>query len=257
MHAIDILGFGQSSRPQFARDPLVAEQQFANSIESWRRELNIKRMVLVGHSFGGFLAAAYALRYPHAISHLILADPWGLPVFDPLAPPPPWRGQIAPMWKPVVGVMRRLNPLASLRIAGPFGGPQLVGRFRPDLVQKFSTLSESSDVAFSEYIYHCNAQTPTGETAFKGILQGFQWAKHAMLPRMDNLHPDVKTTFIYGGDSWIDRRPGFELQKRRQQFVDVKIIQGSGHHVYVDRAKEFNSILLDVMQRCRSGGGPK
>lgn len=38
-------------------------------------------------------------------------------------------------------------------------GPRLVGRLRPDLQRKFSTLIEEETAIF-DYIYHCNAQRP-------------------------------------------------------------------------------------------------
>ncbi len=62
--AIDLLGFGQSSRPKFSSDAKEAEDQFVNSIEAWRYIMKIPKLILVGHSLGGFLATAYALRYP-------------------------------------------------------------------------------------------------------------------------------------------------------------------------------------------------
>jgi proline iminopeptidase len=42
--------------------------------EALRRELGLGRMVLLGHSYGGFLALDYAVRYPDLLSHLILVS---------------------------------------------------------------------------------------------------------------------------------------------------------------------------------------
>ena len=75
-YAFDLLGFGRSSRPKFSNDPIEAENQFVDSIEEWRKEMKLEKFILVGHSFGGYLAALYSIKYPSFIKGLILADPW-------------------------------------------------------------------------------------------------------------------------------------------------------------------------------------
>lgn len=77
LYAIDLLGFGRSDRPDFATEAETVEQQFVYSVEKWRLAMNINCMILLGHSFGGFIATSYAMKYPYRIEHLILADPWG------------------------------------------------------------------------------------------------------------------------------------------------------------------------------------
>lgn len=64
LYAFDVLGFGRSSRTTFGDDPETVEDEFVESIEKWRHVMGIDKMILLGHSLGGFMSMAYALKYP-------------------------------------------------------------------------------------------------------------------------------------------------------------------------------------------------
>ena len=91
LYALDMLGMGRSSRPSFrihAKDRQgkidEAENWFIDSLEEWRIKKGIERFTLLGHSMGGYMAVAYALKYPGRLNKLILASPVGIPE-DPYA----------------------------------------------------------------------------------------------------------------------------------------------------------------------------
>lgn len=118
VYAIDVLGFGRSSRPQFPSDAAEAEGDFVEAIEQWRKEVGLSKFILLGHSLGGFIACSYALKYPEHVRHLILADPWGLNE----KPPPGEEPFVVPRWAKVVAAMLSpFNPLSAIRAAGPYG----------------------------------------------------------------------------------------------------------------------------------------
>jgi abhydrolase domain-containing protein 5 len=122
VYAIDLPGFARSSRPLFSIDPAQAEKEFINMIEEWRIGIGLnEQFILLGHSFGGFLSASYAINYPKYIKQLVLIDPWGFA----RRPENIWqtgRLQRVPTWlRSFSSVMMRVSPLTGLRAAGPFG----------------------------------------------------------------------------------------------------------------------------------------
>ena len=66
VYSLDFLGWGLSSRPAF--HPLdnsvqATENVFVESLEAWRKAQQIEKMVLAGHSMGGYLSGAYCEKY--------------------------------------------------------------------------------------------------------------------------------------------------------------------------------------------------
>jgi cardiolipin-specific phospholipase len=91
VYALDLLGMGRSSRPPFriqSKDRqgsiTEAENWFIDALEEWRAQKKIDRFTLLGHSLGGYMAVAYALKYPGRLNKLVLASPVGIPE-DPYA----------------------------------------------------------------------------------------------------------------------------------------------------------------------------
>nr|CAH0110460.1 unnamed protein product [Daphnia galeata] len=245
IYAIDLLGFGSSSRPNFSNNALEAESQMVSSIEEWRKQIGLEKFVLLGHSMGGFLASAYALQHPDRVSHVILADPWGFPD-RPSGNDSNSRIRIPPWVKGIAYLLQPFNPLWLIRVSGRLG-PHIVRKARPDIFQKYAGMVEDPEEAISQYIYHCNAQTPTGESCFHAMMASFGWAKYPMLHRIPALRSDIPLTFIYGARSWVDRQPGQLIKEsRKESSVELHVIGGAGHHVYADKTDEFHRLVLSA-----------
>lgn len=243
VYALDLLGFGQSSRPLFPTDSREAELQFVESLEQWRAKMGLESMILLGHNLGGYLAVSYTIKYPYRVKHILLVEPWGFPerpdTVEDDRPIPVWIKALGAMFSP-------FNPLAGLRLVGPLG-PTLVQTLRPDFKKKFSSMFTDNTVA--EYIYHLNVQTPSGETAFKNMTVPYGWAKRPMLQRMDKLHPEIPITIIYGSRSSIDSNSGSTIKEMRpSSHVEIITIRGAGHYVYADQPEDFNHRVLQVCE---------
>ncbi|XP_038211334.1 (Lyso)-N-acylphosphatidylethanolamine lipase isoform X4 [Zerene cesonia] len=246
VYAIDLLGFGRSSRPKFASDAEKVEAQWVESVEEWRREVKLKEFVLLGHSLGGYIATAYALKYPDRVRHLILADPWGFPE-------KPSNGnekvQI-PFWvKALATALQPLNPLWAVRAAGP-AGKWLVSKTRPDISRKYTNYVPDALTVIPEYIYQCNSQAPSGESAFHTLMQGFGWAKNPMVHRVEKLDTNLPITVLYGSRSWVDNSTGQLLSESRPNSKTyVQVINGAGHHIYLDKPDLFNKYVNEACTR--------
>ena len=71
---LDLLGFGESAKPDIRYD-VAKEVAFVRQVVE---ALQLDPCYIVGHSFGGWVASAYALHYPDAVKGLFLAAPAGI-----------------------------------------------------------------------------------------------------------------------------------------------------------------------------------
>ena len=68
----DEFGVGQSGRAKSNRDYSFARD--VENLEGLRKALGFRKINLLGQSYGGMVAQAYALKYPQSVERLILVD---------------------------------------------------------------------------------------------------------------------------------------------------------------------------------------
>ncbi|GIL81378.1 hypothetical protein Vretifemale_10367 [Volvox reticuliferus] len=261
LFAVDWLGTGLSGRPPYrARTRQQAEDFFLGSLAEWRRAAGLEgsKMILVGHSLGGYLAANYALRYPEHVQHLVLVCPAGVP-----KAPEDWerrwlgdkwtlRGQMFKvfMWSWEKGV----TPGAIIRGLGPWG-QNLVYKY---VANRFSHhgegLSQREIDVFKEYFYSIAALPGSGEYALRHLLAPGAWAHAPLEERLHELK--VPVTFIYGKHDWM--RPEYAVRLCEQlrterspsapNDLSVEIIEDAGHFVFLDQPELFDKALINVVR---------
>ncbi|OJD31750.1 alpha beta [Diplodia corticola] len=250
LYALDMLGMGRSSRPPFkihAKDRqgkvTEAENWFVDALEEWRVQKGIGRFTLLGHSMGGYMATAYALKYPGNLEKLILVSPVGIPE-DPLAmraeiPEPtadplqdqnisldgaadidnpssaaqPERLRPTPKW--LVHLWEaNISPFSIIRMAGPLG-PRLTSGWTS---RRFAHLPQNEALALHDYSYALFRQRGSGEYALAHILAPGAFARDPLIRRIHRLgrqHGErgVPVTFMYGDHDWMDVNGGRAAEK--------------------------------------------
>ncbi|MEO1132429.1 MAG: alpha/beta hydrolase [Cyanobacteria bacterium J06639_1] len=143
--SLDLLGFGQSSKPDITYD-IATEVAFVNEFVE-TLGLEVESLAIAGHSFGGWVASAYGLAYPERLSHLILCAPAGIrddefcgryTLMRPLVWPTPvvdWGLTLARWGAGVIGKRDAVEWLSWVRrelMAQPVARQFLLSRDRPE-----------------------------------------------------------------------------------------------------------------------------
>nr|XP_055057406.1 (Lyso)-N-acylphosphatidylethanolamine lipase-like [Misgurnus anguillicaudatus] len=101
----------------------------------------------------------------------------------------------------------------------------------------------------TQYIYHCNAQSPSGEVGFKAMNESFGWAKRPMVQRVNLLTAtlDARHHVVIGALSWVDSSTGNTVvQIRGKSPTTIILIEDASHHVYADQPEEFNRTVQGI-----------
>lgn len=79
VYCVELPGWGRSDRVTWTSStPDEVLSCYSEGIERWRIVMGLEKFVLLGHSLGSHACAAYAVTYPHRVSHLIFASPAGV-----------------------------------------------------------------------------------------------------------------------------------------------------------------------------------
>jgi cardiolipin-specific phospholipase len=263
VYAIDMLGWGLSSRPEFnLKDDSVetAENFFVESLESWRKKNKIDKMILAGHSMGGYLSVAYSEKYPERVERLILLSPVGVPLQS---------DQMQAIRKNATFTRRLFlsfytsmfengaTPCSVLRTLPQSKSRQYIESYVKNRLPAVTDPEEQD--AISEYLYY-NAVLPgSGEYCVNRILtSNVIIAKKPLVNRIPLLKiPHV--SFLYGSSDWMDYSGGLDTQaaceaQHQSGFtapnVEVYAVRDAGHLLMLDNWVEFNAGVV-----LSAGGG--
>ncbi|KAM0003385.1 putative 1-acylglycerol-3-phosphate O-acyltransferase [Helianthus debilis subsp. tardiflorus] len=240
--AIDQLG------PDFTcKSTEETEAWFIDSLEEWRKAKNLDKFVLLGHSFGGYIAAKYALKHPEHVEHLILVGSAGFT--SETDHKSEWLTKFRATWKGAV--MNHLwesnfTPMKVLRGLGPWG-PNLVRKYTSARFGEGDMLNEEEAKLLTDYIYHTLAAKASGELCLKYIFSFGAFARSPLLQRASEWK--VPTTFIYGFQDWMNYQGAVDARKNMPVPCEIIRVPKAGHFVFLDNANGFHSAVLYACRR--------
>ena len=271
--AIDTLGCGQSSRPRWelghgeACNVADAEDFFVGGLERWRVAMKIDRMVLMGHSLGGYLAVAYAERYPKHVDRLVLVSAVGTP-----EPPSELveRHENAPFpfslllslwadgWSPfTVAKLGLADAILSRYVHARFSNASWV--LKEPLKQYLIGTWTGGNNSAGGYA-HATLLRPGG-------LGELAYAREPMgTTRIPGLPDGLRISAIYGERDWMDWRhmarvrANLTIRRARREgsgpTIEILHVANANHNVQVDNPLGFvDAVIATCRRRGARGDG--
>lgn len=267
LHALDWLGYGLSTRahvnlPRFKKRKdgvLYAEDWFVSALESWRQKRGIEKFVLVAHSLGAPVSCTYAKKYPHRVEKIVFVSPASVNRTPQSIPPEELYDEQSPV-KPAPVSGKTLNvpswfrwlweqhcsPFFLVRALGPWG-PKITSGWTS---RRFRSLPHKDQQALQSYSYSMFNAKGSGEYMLNYFLSAGSSSRWPLAERLEGLK--CPSLWLYGDKDWMDVNGGLEAVERLRQMgvtADLKLVDNSGHHLYLDNVNAFNGYLHAFLGR--------
>ncbi|HEY9166858.1 MAG TPA: proline iminopeptidase-family hydrolase [Candidatus Kryptonia bacterium] len=240
---IDERGSGQSSKLQ---DPSgYTVENMVEDVEAVRQALGLGTMSLLGHSYGGVLAQAYALKYQRNLSHLILCSTF------------PSTSQMNEVFKRMISNLSPdlRNRIDSLEKSGLFGHGQVYEKNRYTNDYMIAAWGE----AYFPYLYQ-HRPDPNYDPVANGImsweLYKEMWGSDGEFVIDGNLKSveyvdklpaiKVKTLITCGDHDECDQSLSEEMHEKIDGSKLVVFPQ-SGHMTFVDQPDVFIKTIYEFL----------
>jgi len=204
--AVDLAGHGHSSQNR----KIYSVESFGQDVNAVMEDLDAKKVILIGHSFGGEIVAEAARLAPERVIGIIGVD-----------------------------TLHNLEESFSREEASKLMG--LEG-FKKDFKSSVKTFVEPMMAAgvepeLKKWIIDDMSSAPPGV----GISALEEYTGTIADKEMINVFKEVKAPVIcINADLWPTN---IEANRRYMQSFDVKIMKGAGHFLMLERPEEFNKLL--------------
>ena len=233
VYVYDQLGAGRSSR---LVDPTGYHlNRDVADLEHVRRTIGAARMVLIGHSYGGRLAAAYVAAHPDHVDSMVLSSP------APLDP-----GDTSPNRATTrLGTGELLHTYAAALAPRALLGYTLL-QVSPDAAHAYLDDPEADArndavLSLAEPGLHCSPAQAHGPVRGSGFYR-LQYPQSAAAPPQPDLRPalrgsPVPTLILKGSCDYLSWRSATDY-RRTLPNSSVLYLQGAGHNTYQDQPEK-------------------
>jgi len=207
----DIIGFGYSDKPtvEYTIDFFLA------FLQNFLDDLDIHAASIVGSSFGGWMAAEFAIRFNKRTDKLVLAAPAGM-------------------------MLSSTHALDQYIMAALYPTRENALRAFMDMAYDPNHVTEDTVRDFVNRM-----RLPNAKYAFMSTLLGIRDSPMSADKLAKILVP---TLFIWGdSDNLIPMQ--YLGDYRRVRDSQIVVIKECGHNPYVERPAEFNKSLLDFLEK--------
>jgi len=233
VHALDLPGFGASSKPTTA--PYTA-RWFAETVLAAMDELGIERAHVVGNSMGGRIAIEVGLRYPERVTSLGLLCPAVAFVKRTYHP-------VVRLMRPELGLLphRFAREKVAEHFWNLFADPDGIDPSMADVVvDEFQRIyaSPGGRIAFLSAARNIYLEAPYGRDGFYG--------------RLSQLEPPA--LFVWGSHDRVIP-PAFGRHVARWlPSAEQVVLERCGHVPQVERAEQTGDLLEDLFARADERG---
>ncbi len=217
----DHRGNGRSGRPP--KDTMT-HAQFAADAEGLALHLGFDKVAVIGHSYGGFIALEFALRYPHRVSHLILLD---------TAPAMNYGEEI------MANAVRKGATEEMLAVLNEEWSSDDAMRQRFPLI--WSLYFKNFDPAVANRLIENAILTVAG-----GAREG-EMASYNVTPRLGEIH--TPTLILVGRDDFICPPSQAHILHEGIPNSELVIFENSGHLPWVEEPDTFFDTVHDWFKR--------
>lgn len=238
----------------------AAEDFFVESLEEWRKRNRIDKMILAGHSMGGYLSVAYVERYPEHVDQLILLSPVGVPELrkEEVEKRKQRMKQASFPFRMLIFFYRSLFGYFTLGDILRILPETTAQSYAQNYVRRRLPLITSIDEqeAVSDLLLYNNILPGSGEYCVDKVLDDTIHARVPLVYRIPQLNIP-KVGFLYGENDWMDYRAALQVQQiceQQQQErngtlssspeIIVYQISQSGHLLMLENWQEFNNAVL-------------
>ncbi|XP_011506252.1 PREDICTED: alpha/beta hydrolase domain-containing protein 11-like [Ceratosolen solmsi marchali] len=187
------------------------------------RDLEIKKVILVGHSMGGGAVMYTALNYPEIVEKIIVVD------FSPIKTSPSLVAMIK-LFEAMHAVS--LDGILSLSKARKLADKQLSISIKSNPIRQF-LLTNLVEAEPGKYKWRLNLK----------VLEDNFPTRIAVFPLEKNKAYNGPTLFIGGSESDYLKESDHSLIKTIFPFAKFQYITGAGHWVHADKPSEFLKCL--------------